>query len=187
MASDPLQTFILASGSPRRKELLERLGLSFTIQPANIDESRLPNEAPEKYVERLSLSKARAVNGALVLAADTTVAVDNDVLGKPQDADEAKDMLRRLSGRSHSVFTAVATQTDVRVVQTRVWFKRLEMSEIEWYIKTPEPYDKAGGYGLQGLAAAFVERLDGSPTNVIGLPLTETLELLRQAGLQLPW
>jgi septum formation protein len=187
MSSSPLRTFILASGSPRRKELLERLGLSFTVQPANIDESRLPSEAPEKYVERLSLSKARAVSGPLVLAADTTVAVDNDVLGKPHDADEAKEMLRRLSGRSHSVFTAVATQSDVRVVQTRVWFKRLSASEMEWYAKTPEPYDKAGGYGLQGLAAAFVERLEGSPTNVIGLPLPETLQLLHKAGLQLPW
>lgn len=182
-----LQSFVLASSSPRRRQLLEQLGLGFTVRPADLDESLHPGEAPAAYVERLARAKAAAVPGEIVLAADTTVAVDHEILGKPRDAADARRMLSLLSGREHAVFTGVATKTASRVVQTRVWFRALGQTEIDWYVKTPEPYDKAGGYAVQGLAAAFIARLDGSPTNVIGLPLPETLELLAQAGLHLPW
>ena len=187
MTGAPSQSFVLASGSPRRKALLAQLGLVFTVKPADLDEGLQAGEAPAAYVERLARAKAAAVEGAIVLAADTTVAVGDELLGKPADAAEARRMLALLSGREHSVFTGIATKSHARVVQTRVWFKRLTPTEIEWYVQTPEPYDKAGGYAVQGLAAAFIERLDGSPTNVIGLPLPETLELLRLAGLDLPW
>lgn len=164
-----------------------QLKLHFTVVPANIDESLREGEAPAAYVERLARAKAAAVPGALVLAADTTVAVGGEILGKPEDATDARRMLGLLSGREHQVFTGIATRQHARVVQTRVWFKPLTPEEIDWYISTPEPYDKAGGYAVQGLAAAFIERLDGSPTNVIGLPLPETLELLARSGLHLPW
>ena len=179
------QSFVLASGSPRRRDLLAQLGLHFTVRPADIDETHQDGEPPAAYVERLARAKAAAVPGELVLAADTTVAVGPQILGKPVDAADARRMLGLLSGREHQVFTGIATRSHSRVVQTRVWFKRLTQAEIEWYVNTPEPYDKAGGYAVQGLAAAFIERLDGSPTNVIGLPLPETLELLAQAGLDL--
>lgn len=201
MSRTPPQSFVLASGSPRRRDLLKQLGLDFTVRPADIDEAVLPGEAPAMYVERLACAKAAAVLGELVLAADTTVAVGGEILGKPGDEADARRMLELLSGREHSVFTGIAArgpaaglagaragkQTHSRVVQTRVWFKALSAAEIGWYVKTTEPYDKAGGYAVQGLAAAFIERLEGSPTNVIGLPLPETLELLAQAGLHLPW
>ncbi|MBL8952225.1 MAG: septum formation inhibitor Maf [Myxococcaceae bacterium] len=187
MRSAAPQSFVLASGSPRRRELLQRLGLDFTVQPADLDESLRAGEAPHAYVERLARAKAAAVPGDLVLAADTTVAVGNEILGKPVDEADARRMLGLLSGREHSVFTGIATKTHARVVQTRVGFKALTEGEIAWYVATTEPYDKAGGYALQGLAAAFVVRIDGSPTNVIGLPLVETLELLRTSGLKLPF
>jgi len=187
MSSTAPQRFVLASGSPRRRELLQRLGLDFAIQPADLDEALQPGEAPAAYVDRLARAKAAAVPGDVVLAADTTVAVGGEILGKPADPADARRMLGKLSGREHSVFTGVATKSHARVVETRVWFKALTAEEIAWYAATPEPYDKAGGYAVQGLAAAFIERLDGSPTNVIGLPLPETLELLALAGLELPF
>ena len=187
MSREAPQSFVLASGSPRRRDLLKQLGLDFTVKAADLDESLLPGEAPAAYVERLARAKAAAVPGEIVLAADTTVAVDDQILGKPADAADARRMLSLLSGREHSVFTGIATKQHARVVQTRVWFKPLTAKEIDWYAGTPEPYDKAGGYAVQGLAAAFIARLDGSPTNVIGLPLPETLELLVESGLILPW
>ncbi len=187
MSSRGPQSFVLASSSPRRRELLQRLGLDFTIRPADLDESLLPGEAPAAYVERLARAKAAAVPGEIVLAADTTVALGAEILGKPQDPADAQRMLGMLSGREHSVFTGVATKSHSRVVQTRVWFRPLTPEQIAWYSASPEPYDKAGGYAVQGLAAAFIERLDGSPTNVIGLPLPEALELLALAGLELPF
>jgi septum formation protein len=181
------QSFVLASGSPRRRQLLEQLGLKFEVRAPDVDESVLPGEQPAAYVERLARAKAAAVSGAIVLAADTTVAVGAEILGKPADAGDARRMLQLLSGREHSVFTGIATHRGSRVVETKVAFKPLTAAEIEWYVGTPEPYDKAGGYGIQGLAAAFITHIGGSPTNVIGLPLPETLELLAQAGLHLPW
>lgn len=188
---------MLASGSPRRRELLTGSGLTFAVRAANIDETPLHDETPTDYVRRLSIEKAAASldaplagPGDIVLAADTTVEVDGRILEKPIDDDDARAMLRSLSGRSHDVHTGVTvsvTQHGARrsttiVVSTAVVFAELSDSVIEWYVATGEANDKAGAYGIQGAAAAFVERVDGSVTNVIGLPLAETLDVLRSAA-----
>ena len=183
---------ILASASPRRRELLGHLGLPFEVRPSDVDESQRPGEGARAYVERLSREKAAVQRGALpVLAADTSVVIDDEVLGKPgHDVALGTQMLRRLSGRPHEVLTAVAiargeTVTS-RVVSSEVHFRPLSDAEIAWYVATAEGADKAGGYALQGRASAFITRVVGSPSNVIGLPLTETIELLRAAGVALP-
>jgi len=185
------QRFVLASASPRRRELLSQLGLPFDVDAAHLDETPRDGEAPSAYVERLALEKAAAVanrhSGRIVLAADTTVALGAEILGKPRDDAEAAQMLSRLSGRVHEVFTGIAASGRARVVRTAVRFKALTPQEIAWYVATGEPRDKAGAYAVQGKAGAFVEALEGSPTNVIGLPLAETLALLAEAGLALPW
>jgi septum formation protein len=185
------QRFVLASASPRRRELLSQLGLLFDVDAAHLDETARDGEAPPAYVERLALEKAAAVagrhSGRIVLAADTTVALGAEILGKPRDDAEAAQMLSRLSGRVHEVFTGIAASGRSRVVRTAVRFKTLTPEEIAWYVATGEPRDKAGAYAVQGKAGAFVEALDGSPTNVIGLPLVETLALLAEAGLALPY
>ena len=187
---------VLASGSPRRRELLQQVGLQFEIVPADIDEGLREAETPAAYVERLALEKARAVvereREAFVLAADTTVVVNGAVLMKPEDDLSGAAMLRRLSGRSHQVMTGVAVCAPggaerARVVESQVWFRSLDEVEIAWYLSTGEGRDKAGGYAIQGYAGAFVEAVAGSPSNVIGLPLVESLELLREAGFLLPW
>jgi septum formation protein len=187
----PPQRFVLASGSPRRKELLGQLGLEFTVDPADLDEAVRAGEAPAAYVERLAREKAASVAarhpGQIVLAADTTVALDGEILGKPADEAQARAMLSRLSGRQHSVFTGVATPSSAVVVESRVRFRPLTPKEIAWYVATGEPMDKAGAYAIQGRAGAFIVALEGSPTNVIGLPLPQTLELLAGAGLALPF
>jgi septum formation protein len=183
--------FVLASGSPRRRDLLRQLDLDFTVDPADLDETELPDEPPALYVERLARAKAAAVAkrhpGVIVLAADTTVSIDGAILGKPRDDAEAHAMLKRLSTRTHEVFTGIAAGARARVVRTSVRFRALGDAEIAWYVATGEPRDKAGAYAVQGRAGAFVEALEGSPTNVIGLPLAETLALLVEAGLVLPW
>lgn len=182
---------VLASASPRRRELLAQVGVVCVVQPAEIDETPLSGERPGDYVLRVALAKATAVAEArgdesTVLAADTTVIVDGEPLGKPRGPDEARAMLRRLSGRSHEVISAVVvvrgTRIGTRVVTTRVVMRDLEDREIEAYCATGEPYDKAGGYAVQGLAAAFVSHLDGSYTGVVGLPLFETVELLAEVS-----
>ena len=198
-AGTPGRVLVLASGSPRRREMLGGLGLAFEVSPADIDESPRAGEAPEAYVLRLAREKAAAVAarrpGALVLAADTTVALGAELLGKPADAAEARAMLVRLSGRAHDVFTGVALaeagaaprgERQV-VVRTRVHFRALGEAEMAWYAGCGEPLDKAGGYAVQGKGAFLVERVEGSPSNVIGLPLGETLALLAAAGVALPW
>jgi septum formation protein len=187
---------VLASGSPRRRELLSTAGLRFAVRPADIDETPLPDEGPTNYVRRLSIEKAAASMKSplaspteLVLAADTTVEAKGEILEKPLDADDAYRMLRMLSGRSHLVHTGVTVSAPVTgarrsstiVVTTKVTFADLDDAAIDWYLGTGEVLDKAGAYGIQGGAAAFVERIDGSVTNVIGLPLAETLTLLRSA------
>jgi septum formation protein len=195
MHSNAEQTLlILASASPRRRELLSQLGLNFTVSAADIDETPHPGEAPEAYVLRLAREKAGAVAprhpGAWVLAADTTVVLGPELLGKPRDAEEAKAMLGRLSGRTHEVHTGVALagrHTEGLVVRTRVTFRALTPGEIAWYAGTGEPLDKAGAYAVQGKGGFLVAAVDGSPTNVIGLPLGETLALLERAGVPLPW
>lgn len=185
------QSFVLASGSPRRRDLLAQLGLKFTVDAADLDETQRPGELPRDYVQRLAREKAAAVGkrhpGQIIVAADTTVAIAGEILGKPADDADAVAMLGKLSGAEHSVFTGVAVNERSRVVETQVRFKLLSPAEIAWYVGTKEPHDKAGAYAMQGRAGAFVESITGSPTNVIGLPLAETLELLWQAGLALPW
>ena len=195
MHTTPIQTsLILASASPRRRELLSQLGITFTVSAADIDETPREGEAADAYVLRLAREKARAVAarhpGAWVLAADTTVALGPQLLGKPRDAEEAKAMLSRLSGRTHEVHTGVALagrHEEALVVRTRVTFRALSSGEIAWYAGTGEPLDKAGAYAVQGRGGFLVAAVEGSPTNVIGLPLGETLALLARAGVPLPW
>lgn len=187
---------ILASASPRRSELLAQLGLTFTVSPADLDETPLRNESPRSYVERLAREKAVAVAArhpdALALAADTSVVVDGVILGKPgSDVHLGQQMLKRLSGKTHLVMTgiAVARGSEVRshVVETEVRFRVLSAREIDWYVSTGEGRDKAGGYASQARAGAFISSLHGSSTSVVGLPLAETVELLEAAGFRLPW
>lgn len=178
-------SLVLGSGSPRRRELLARAGLEFEVRPADIDETAHEFETPTEYVRRLSLEKSAAVIGPsrIVLAADTTVDVDGRVLEKPLDDADAAAMLRVLSDRDHHVHTAVAIRSEhvleSFVVTTTVTFVELTPHMIDWYVRTGEARDKAGAYGIQGAAASFVARVDGSVTNVIGLPMAETLAVLR--------
>lgn len=182
---------VLASGSPRRRELLERSGLVFEVIVADIDETPRPGESPTAYVRRLSMEKASVVadHDQIVIAADTTVEVDGRILEKPADRADAARMLRALSGRSHRCHTGVTVivtecgheTVATEVVTTEVRFVELSEEMIGWYLATGEADDKAGAYGIQGAAAAFVERVDGSVSNVIGLPLAEALGMLRRA------
>jgi septum formation protein len=184
---------ILASASPRRAALLDQLGASYTVEPADVDESRRTGESPKDYVQRIAQDKARTVAARfpaptyVVLSADTTVVVDDTVLGKPQDAAQAKAMLSRLSGRWHTVLTAVcllgASGMDCELVGTDVEFVVLSEEVCSAYIATGEPLDKAGAYGIQGLGGAFVRAIKGSYTNVVGLPLSETWQLLGAHGI----
>jgi septum formation protein len=179
----------LASRSPRRAALLATLGVDFSVLDVEVDETPLPGEAAAAYVCRLARAKAlagqlHAPSAAPVLAADTTVVLDGALLGKPGDAAEAQRMLRGLAGRWHEVLTGVAlahTRLEVTCVTTRVCFRALSDAEIACYIASGEPFDKAGAYAIQGLGAALVDRLEGSHANVVGLPLVETLILLRAA------
>jgi len=193
-ASDDIQV-VLASASPRRRELLERLGLRVRSLAADIDETPGEGEAPEALVQRLAVAKAQAVAAQLraarndhppVLGSDTEVVLEGRVFGKPADRDDALAMLARLSGRVHEVLTAVAvvTATDVQVVlsRSRVEFREIPRAEAEAYWATGEPRDKAGAYGIQGVGGIFAVRLDGSFSGVMGLPLAETELLLRDAG-----
>lgn len=187
---------VLASASPRRVELLGRLGLEPEVVPADLDESWDPGESPKAYVERVALDKARTVTAqrphAVVLAADTAVVIDGEVLGKPADLDRARTMLEAMSGRSHDVLTAVAltmpdrSEVEVRTAPATVTLGQLRASEIDWYLATGEPLGKAGAYAIQGRGAALVERVDGDPSTVIGLPLRTAVAMLRSAGIRLP-
>ncbi len=177
---------VLASASPRRRQLLEPF-VAFEVCPADLDESPRPGEAPRAYVQRLAVDKAKAVAvhgdaAAVVLAADTSLDVDGRIVGKPVDADDARAILLALSGRTHLVHTGVAIGEEVFAVTTRVRFVPLSISAIDWYIATGEPFDVAGAYAIQGRGAAFVAAIEGSFTNVVGLPLAETLAALSRAG-----
>lgn len=182
---------VLASSSPRRAELLRAAGIDFTIRSADIDESIRPNEPPRDYVVRLSREKAHAVvrGDELALGADTTVVIDGESAGKPADVEEAGRMLRALSGRWHEVLTGVTLTRGDRIVSavssTRVKFAELSGAEIEWYVSTGEPMDKAGAYAIQGHASLFIERIEGSYSNVVGLPMQLTYELARRMGVEL--
>ncbi len=187
---------VLASSSPRRRELLERLGLEFRISSPDIDESPLPEETPTAYVHRLAVAKAHAVHAAsdeLVIAADTTVEADGLILAKPNEAPDpqaaAAAMLRRLSGRTHATHTGVAVRLGERtlaeVVTTAVTFVPLTEADIAWYVGTGEPLDKAGAYAVQGAGGVFVARIDGSVSNVVGLPLHAVAALAGRLGVSL--
>lgn len=183
---------ILASASPRRKELLKLTGLYFEIKPSNTEEVFLNGETPGEHVLRLSEEKAVSVASHnpddWVLGADTIVIINGEVLGKPEVADEAREMLRKLSGREHTVITGfciVRRSADIiakNSVESKVVFKEIHEDEIDWYVRKKEPYDKAGGYAVQGIGAFFIKEIHGSYTNVVGLPLCEVMETLRKIG-----
>ena len=183
---------ILASGSPRRAELLEKMGLTFQVEPSNTDEVLEPGLTPQQEVVHLSLGKAKAVAAnhpeeAVVLSADTVVELDGKILGKPHSREEAVKMLRALSGRSHRVLTGVTILgpkgTQTHCEETEVYFRPMEDREIQWYVETGEPMDKAGAYGIQGCAAMFIEKISGDYYNVMGLPVCQVGLMLRQAGI----
>lgn len=188
-------TLVLASASPRRREFLERMGLSLAVEPPHVDESLLAGELPADYVLRVAQKKTLAVEGQhpqrVVLAADTCVVLDGVIFGKPIDAADAMRMLLALSGRTHEVLTGVVALgpagTGQAVVSTQVRFGSISEKAAAWYIATGETMDKAGAYAIQGRGGAFVLAIQGSYSNVVGLPLVETLEILARAGLDLPW
>jgi len=192
--SQELQDIVLASASPRRRELLSQVGIKFQIVPSKADESLLTDETPEAHVVRLSCDKAMEVanrpeqQGRWFIGSDTVVVCDGDILGKPVDAAEAKLMLRRLSGRSHRVISGYAvydrqtSRTISAAITTKVFFKDLTSREIEGYIASKEPFDKAGSYAIQGIGSFMVPRIEGSYTNVVGLPLCEVIAALEELG-----
>lgn len=181
--------FILASASPRRKDLLRSAGLKFKTIPAHVNETAGEGEKPQKHVQRLSADKAFAVARkhpySWVLGADTIVVIDGLILGKPKNKAQARQMLTRLSGREHKVFTGFTVVhlasglEKTKAVQSAVKFKAITPDEMEWYVSSSEPYDKAGAYAMQGRGAYFIEKIRGSYTNVIGLPLCEVLEEMK--------
>lgn len=192
-AADHAPELLLASASPRRRELLAQIGVRCDSRAVGIDESPRPGEPPEDYVRRLALAKARAALAAVdrsggrpVLGADTAVVLDGRLLGKPADRDDAMEMLAALSARCHRVLTAVAVvdgrREQVALSDSEVCFRRIEVAERRAYWETGEGRDKAGAYGIQGYAAVFVERISGSYSGVVGLPLCETQGLLREFG-----
>jgi septum formation protein len=178
---------ILASQSPRRSEILRAAGIQFATKPANVDESILPGELPEEYVKRVAERKAMAVGagvGEVVLGADTIVAIGREILGKPKDRADAIRMLGSLAGRVHEVITGICVRRAGELVNdlavTRVWLIPLTSQEVQEYVATGEPMDKAGGYAIQGLASKFVERIERSYTNVVGLPIEMVYKHLRR-------
>ncbi len=189
-----MEPLVLGSGSPRRRELLQTLGLDFEVRVADADETPHPGEPADALVVRLARLKLHAVmrkTDAFVLAADTIVVVDDDVLGKPRNDEDAHAMLRRLSGRAHAVVTAIALGRDgtclgETAVRTQVVFGAIE-ADIERYVATGEGRDKAGSYAIQGFGGAFVSRIEGSYSNVVGLPVRETIALLREHGVVKEW
>ena len=187
-----LNRLILASQSPRRSYLLKQAGISFDVLPANIQEKMIEGEPPESYVQRLSREKAEFIAGRhprrWVLGADTVVVIDDRLLEKPDSMGSAVAMLKRLSNRTHTVYTGFTiccldkNTTITRAVATQVKFKQLTDREIEWYTATEEPFDKAGAYAIQGLGTFLVKSIDGSYTNVVGLPVCEVIEILLEQG-----
>jgi len=183
---------VLASASPRRRELLNLIGIAHEVRPANIDETMRPREAPRRHAERLAREKASAVAtrdpDLITIGADTVVVINRKVLGKPDDADDAARMLRMLSGREHTVITAVAVSRGRKlrsaIEEVRVKFRRLRDDEIEAYIATGEPMDKAGAYGIQGYGATIVEGIEGDYFAVMGLPLVRLVGLMHDVGVR---
>lgn len=191
---NPKPHLILASGSPRRRELLKSAGLRFTVKPSSVEEDLLDGETPEEHASRLALAKAmdvaKSFPGEWVLAADTIVVIDGQILGKPQDEQEARRMLGKLAARTHEVFTAYAilrsssrSEPRVRCLRSEVHIRDLTANEIAVYVSTGEPMDKAGAYAIQGIGSSIVERISGSYTNVVGLPLCEVMRDLKDLGI----
>jgi septum formation protein len=191
---------VLASQSPRRRELLASVGLSVVVRSSPTDESVRPGEEPLPYVRRLAREKAEAVSalpGEIVLGADTAVVLGTEILGKPRDEEDARRMLRALSGRTHVVATGVHARavpegggeprSETLAVSTAVRFVTLTEERVAWYVATGEPLDKAGAYALQGTGGSLVRGVAGSVSNVVGLPVAETLAMLGRLGLPLPW
>jgi septum formation protein len=186
---------ILASASPRRADLLREAGIDAEVQPADVNEDVEPGEAPEEYVRRVAEAKGRVISqaspGRHVVAADTAVVVDGHILGKPSSPDEASRMLQMLSGRTHLVISGVCLMkdgqpaVDTEIEVTAVEFAEMSPAEIAWYVASGESMDKAGGYGIQGLASRFVTRIDGSYSNVVGLPMAVVYRMCTKAGLLL--
>lgn len=196
------QHIYLASASPRRRELLKQIGVNFEVlllrsqnPRSDVDETPIAGEPPEAYVVRVARAKAEAAWMAVearhlpkhvVLAADTTVSINGEILGKPVNRENAEEMLRKLSGKRHKVYTSVAmayeSRVEVKLSVSEVAFSELDEAEIKRYVMTGEPMDKAGGYAIQGRAGAFVSRIEGSYSGVMGLPLNETAQLLKQFG-----
>ena len=183
---------ILASASPRRRELLAQAGFTFAVEAADVDESERPGESPADYVRRLAEEKAQAVfarhttNNLIVLGADTTVVCAGQILAKPANSADARRMLQQLSGRTHQVLTGIAAVTSAgtrsAVESTDVTFSQIPAGELSLYCATTEPLDKAGAYGIQGYAARWIPRIDGDYFNVMGLPIARTVRLLAEAG-----
>ena len=180
---------ILASQSPRRRQILERAGIPFEVRFADVPEQIMAGEAPRDYVLRLSQEKASAVEGDLVLGADTVVVADEHVLEKPRDAADARRMLHLLRGREHSVLTGVCLRKGMEVqniaAETRVHFVEMTDAEVDEYVASGEPMDKAGAYAIQGLASKFIDRVNGDYLNVVGLPVSLVYAMLRKAGYQM--
>jgi septum formation protein len=185
--------FVLASSSPRRRELLKSIGIEFDVVPSHIPEERAAGETPEEYVARLSREKARAIAekhpDRWIIAADTTVVLGDQVLEKPVDDADAKRMLSAISGDTHVVFTGVTLRriepmyADTHVTATEVRMLPMTPHDIDWYVATGEPRDKAGAYAAQGLGGMFIDSIHGSFTNVVGLPLASLFQMLRKAGI----
>lgn len=185
--------FILASASPRRRELLASIGLDFEVRPSHVPEVHEEGEAPEEYVARLSRDKAHALAtshpSSWVIAADTTVFLGDVLLEKPEGPDDAARMLATIAGRTHIVYTGVTLENhesdyrDTRVAESEVRMLPLSREDIEWYVATGEPLDKAGAYAAQGVGGMFIESIHGSYTNVVGLPLATLFQMLRRAGI----
>lgn len=190
-----MKKIILASGSPRRKQILEQVGLSFTVEVSDYEEKPIPGVVPSEFVETLSLGKAKAVaknhEDGIIIGADTIVVLDNQILGKPKTKEDAKGMLKKLSGNTHSVFTGftiidiVNKRTITNHVETKIRFKNLSEEEISAYIETEEPMDKAGAYGVQDRGALFVEYIEGDYSSVMGLPILKIFEILKTLGIDI--
>ncbi|MBS4031051.1 MAG: septum formation inhibitor Maf [Clostridiales bacterium] len=190
-----MRRIVLASASPRRSDLLRQIGLAFDVIESGVDEDKVKESDPKFLAGQLALRKAKSVAGTvsngIIIAADTVVCVDGRLLGKPEDADEAAAMLRSLSGRSHDVMTGLAIiaqpegRIETHVECTTVHMRCILPQEIDWYVASGEPFDKAGGYGIQGKAAVFVERLDGCYYNVVGLPLTALWRMFGSLGIRI--
>lgn len=190
-----MRKIILASASPRRKQLLKQLGLEFEVVPSDVEETLNPRLKPRHQAEELALQKAQEVaknfDDAIIIGADTLVALGDEILGKPKDINDAKRMLKKLRGRQHTVITGFVlidttnNRTIIKSVETKVWFRKVEPKEIASYVEKDEPFDKAGAYGIQGLGALFIEKIEGEYSGTVGLPLYTLGKELKKLGVSI--